>query len=329
MGASRLASSRRLASVSRPATPDSRDRVVVMSVHRARATTPSFPTHSSILRGGRARGVDAKRASPNTRALEHTSTFADAVAGEWIGHCASFDPRTGNASSLPSHLVPDAFREWGMEIKDWQSQCSTTPRADGNALYVKDARFVPVVGCEADASTVESYERDDIVVDEASIEEGGGYSACYEDEKGTETVTHCVVVPNATPAPIRVRMKHRADGFGVVRIWRESFDEPFSDGASLASSCGGNSATAKFAEYPPDAVDVVARVDAAFTLPTDAVALPAGIWFTLTANDTDGSYASTLGYAHEATGTHVVSVRARASASAESTASFERRVSNV
>ena len=81
MGASRLASSRRLASVSRPATPDSRDRVVVMSVHRARATTPSFPTHSSILRGGRARGVDAKRASPNTRALEHTSTFADAVAG--------------------------------------------------------------------------------------------------------------------------------------------------------------------------------------------------------------------------------------------------------
>ena len=111
---------------------------------RARATTPSFSTHSSILRGGRARGVDAKRASPNTRALDHTSTFADAVAGEWIGHCASFDPRTGNASSLPSHLVPDAFREWGMEIKDWQSQCSTTTRADGNALYVKDARFVLV-----------------------------------------------------------------------------------------------------------------------------------------------------------------------------------------
>ena len=49
----------------------------------------------------------------------------------------------------------------------------------------------------------------------------------------------------------------------------------------------------------------------------------------MTANDTDGSYASTLGYAHEATGTHVVSARARASAAAESTASFERRVSNV
>jgi hypothetical protein len=301
-----------------------------MSIHLARCTTraSSMMTMTTRPRVPTARRVDATRASSRTRALDHKSSessFADAVAGEWIGHCASFDPLTGDASSLPSHLIPDAFREWGMEVKDWQSQCSTTTRDDGT-LYVKDARFVPVVGCEADASTVESYERDTIVVASASTEAWGGYSACYEDEKGAETVTHCVVVADATPAPIRVRMKHRADGFGVVRIWREALDEPFCDGGSLASSCGGNSAVAKFAEYPPDAADVVARVDAAFTLPPNAIALPAGIWFTVTADETNGSYASTLGYAHEATGTHVISSRARATADeSAAVASLERR----
>ena len=210
-------------------------------------------------------------------------------------------------------MVPDAFREWGMDIKDWQSQCSTTVRdaASGTELYCKDARFVPVVGCEADASTVESFERDAIAIERVAVEAGarGGYSACYEDQKGVEIVQHCVV-NDALDPPIRVRMKHRADGCGAVRVWREAMDEPFCDGGSLASSCGGNSAVAKFAEYPRDAADVVARVDADFTLPTNATQLPVGIWFSIVVEE-DGSYASQLGYADEKTASHVASARAR------------------
>ena len=112
-----------------------------------------------------ARAIARRRHRTRARATTTTAevdAFAREISGEWIGHCASFDPISGEPSSLPSSMVPDAFREWGMDIKDWQSQCSTTVRdaASGTELYCKDARFVPVVGCEADASTVESFERD-------------------------------------------------------------------------------------------------------------------------------------------------------------------------
>lgn len=36
---------------------------------------------------------------------------------------ASFSP-AGAPQQLPEHYVPEAFREWGVELWDWQSQCS-------------------------------------------------------------------------------------------------------------------------------------------------------------------------------------------------------------
>lgn len=257
-----------------------------------------------------ARRVAVARATSFDPPAEALRALDAEVCFEWIGHYASFDARTGDAEPLPSYVVPSAFREWGVEVRDWQSQCSS--RVSGTRLYTKDARFVPVVGCEADASTVESREVDFIEINPRDVSEGS-YSACYVDQKGMETVTHCVVTRAGTEPRIRVRMKHRADGVGAVRIWREAIDDEFTDGGVLASSCGGCSSVAKFAEGPRDARDVVARVDPDFTLPENAVALPAGIWFTLSVSP-DGSYASELGYAHEPSKQHIRSARSRVGA---------------
>ena len=277
----------------------------------------------------RSRSIDRARSRSIARALTKLDPPASDLEGfdkeirfEWIGHTAAFDARTGEAEVLPSYVVPPAFAEWGVELTDWQSQCSTA--VSGRALYAKDARFVPVVGCEADASTVYDKEVDLISVDSMAIEEGC-YSAHYVDSKGHETVTHCVTTaPGTTEPRMRVRAKHRADGLGTVRIWREALDDEFTDGGVLASSCGGNSAVAKFAEGARDAFDVARRVDPSYDIPSDAVALPAGIWFRVVVNE-DGSYDSALGYAHEESKQHLVSARARAGADESSVdVSFHR-----
>lgn len=70
--------------------------------------------------------------------------------GEWEGITASFDAATGAPLPLPEHYVPDAFREWGVELFDWQSQCSSTVH-EGRALAATVRRLMPTVGCEADA----------------------------------------------------------------------------------------------------------------------------------------------------------------------------------
>lgn len=75
----------------------------------------------------------------------------------------------GAPQPLPDRYVPGAFREWGVELSDWQTQCSSlcgrpTPHAAGGAgpgpagpgsaprtLHHSIKRLMPTVGCEADA----------------------------------------------------------------------------------------------------------------------------------------------------------------------------------
>ena len=76
-------------------------------------------------------------------------SFADHVSGEWDGYGAEFS-RLGDPSELPSTVVPDAFREWEVQLYDWQTQC---PTIANEFLHYKLIRLLPTVGCEADAST--------------------------------------------------------------------------------------------------------------------------------------------------------------------------------
>lgn len=54
---------------------------------------------------------------------------------------------------LPEHYVPSAFREWNVELYDWQMQCSCI--AEANKFKYTLRRLFPTVGCEADAVAFE------------------------------------------------------------------------------------------------------------------------------------------------------------------------------
>jgi hypothetical protein len=146
----------------------------------ARAPRPSLAPR-------RSRGIvvaPAALAAPTATAAAASAedaarAFAAAVTGEWEGVTATFSP-SGDALELPERFVPQAFREWDMVPKDWQSQCSVPPLleaaaaaggAEGAAprhaasssspaaaaaaasppLRYASRRMMPTVGCEADA----------------------------------------------------------------------------------------------------------------------------------------------------------------------------------
>lgn len=45
-------------------------------------------------------------------------------AGEWEASTVTFSAN-GEPQELDPYYVPDAFRDWGLKLYDWQSQSST------------------------------------------------------------------------------------------------------------------------------------------------------------------------------------------------------------
>jgi hypothetical protein len=116
-----------------------------------------------LTRAPRLTITKARAAAPTTTAAAAASVAADTAAafcrtveGEWEGVTATFNP-AGDALDLPERFVPQAFRDWDMVPKDWQSQCSVPPpeqAAGGGGLPLlrfASRRMMPTVGCEADA----------------------------------------------------------------------------------------------------------------------------------------------------------------------------------
>jgi hypothetical protein len=61
----------------------------------------------------------------------------------------------GKAQLIPDRFVPPAFKEYGVDLVDWQSQCAMNVTVE-DGVYARELRFLPTQGCEADASTVET-----------------------------------------------------------------------------------------------------------------------------------------------------------------------------
>lgn len=56
---------------------------------------------------------------------------------------------------LPHLYVPDAYKEWGMEMYDWQTHCSMTVE---NARLIQTTRkLYTATGCECDSVASEEY----------------------------------------------------------------------------------------------------------------------------------------------------------------------------
>uniref|UniRef100_A0ACD5WRT8 Uncharacterized protein n=1 Tax=Avena sativa TaxID=4498 RepID=A0ACD5WRT8_AVESA len=136
------------------------------------------------------------------------AAFAARVSGEWDGFGAEFTV-AGDPVELPANVVPDAFRDWGVEVFDWQTQCPTlADPATPCALHYRLVRLLPTVGCEADAATVHtSHQRHASSASAFAYDgaAGGSYVAAWP--KGPATVLeveHCVVRPDNEEVRVRV-----------------------------------------------------------------------------------------------------------------------------
>ncbi|CAM0870178.1 unnamed protein product [Alopecurus aequalis] len=180
------------------------------SSHLLRLRTPTKPSSASARSSPPPRAISP--ATPATVATDGVQSdkwaeFAARVSGEWDGFGAEFTV-AGDPVELPANVVPDAFREWGVEVFDWQTQCPTladpaTPRA----LHYRLVRLLPTVGCEADAATVHTSHQRHASSAAAFAYDGARGSYVLAWPKGPATVLeveHCVVRPD--DAEVRVRV---------------------------------------------------------------------------------------------------------------------------
>lgn len=195
-------------------------------------------------------------------------SFANNVSGEWEGVTATFTPR-GEPEQLPEHYVPSAFREWGVELWDWQSQCSSTVSTDGSKqLKSTVRRLMPTVGCEADAIAFTEEQCGSSSSSSSSTLGGstpgstlliakrdGSYNTgprlWPQDEKVTTMqIEHCLVLPQEEKSSqLRFRVKivqNFKRAWTAGRPWRlvsidlhkEKYDGPYTGKRELAG-CGG------------------------------------------------------------------------------------------
>ena len=71
----------------------------------------------------RAVGGARRGAAANATAVEAASweALAGSLVGEWEGYKSDYT-MMGDQIALPEYFVPEAFAEWGMELKNWQIQ---------------------------------------------------------------------------------------------------------------------------------------------------------------------------------------------------------------
>ena len=264
--------------------------------------------------GPRQRGDACLTSASATATVD--ADFASAASGEWEGHRVYFDAG-GTKQPIPDQYVPPAFKEWGVELVDWQSQCAMSVSVE-RGVYARELRFLPTQGCEADASTVESsYERNlavDAVVPAPSDApvEAGSYSAETSVGDGDEravVVEHCLgfTFPGASGEDedkrCRVRVQQTmAPGsrttVATISAWKEYYYEEFKNAASLCASCGGPN---KWGESPnTDPADLTSEGwtgDDWAGLPSEgAVMLPQGLWCSAASDDVTGGFVLEAGW---------------------------------
>jgi hypothetical protein len=145
----------------------------------------------------------------------------------------------GEPVELPQNVVPEAYREWGMRVLDWQTQCPTlADPASPCALHYRLVRLLPTVGCEADAATVHtSHQRHAASASAFAYAAAGSYVAAWP--KGPAPVLeveHCVVRPDNREVRVRVVQtvalgkEARLRG---VKVFSEQWYGPFRNGEQL------------------------------------------------------------------------------------------------
>ncbi|KAK9825291.1 hypothetical protein WJX74_006524 [Apatococcus lobatus] len=176
------------------------------------------------------------------------SNFETGASGEWEGVTATFDP-SGRPLELPYHQVPAAFREWGVHVQDWQTQCSMS--ASGGSLTYRLRRLLPVAGCEEDSISFEEEYFTEIMphLHETSPSSvlPGSYALALRQPAAPGgqprlRMEHCFMV--AAEERLRIVQHAVLEGewrAGSIEVHHERKEGPFRHGAPLGG-CGASMA---------------------------------------------------------------------------------------
>ncbi|CAN6321623.1 unnamed protein product, partial [Urochloa humidicola] len=165
--------------------------------------------------------------------------FAARVSGEWDGFGADFTAG-GDPVELPENVVPEAYRDWGVQVFDWQTQCPTfADPATPCALHYRLVRLLPTVGCEADAATVHTSHRRHASSASAFAyaAAAGSYVAAWpRGPAPVLEVEHCVARPGN--AQVRVRVVQtvalgKEPRLRGIKVFSEQWYGPFRNGEQL------------------------------------------------------------------------------------------------
>eukprot|EP00889_Picochlorum_renovo_P000492 jgi/Picre1/27522/NNA_000489.t1 len=202
------------------------DRTCLSSAHRSgSSSTTTTTTSSSTNRRGilgptywsACHAVAADDCDAQSLSWE---AFAEQVSGEWDGVSVTFDPE-GCARELPEYYVPQAYRDWDVQLYDWQCQCSMTCDEEGVSCVTR--KLMPTVGCEADAIAFTEEARRDFGFDckNCVFEERGlatrSPGDAIADEKSFDCkAEHILTIGQGE----RIRMVHLLKRMGPEREWR-------------------------------------------------------------------------------------------------------------
>ncbi|KAG2430547.1 hypothetical protein HXX76_010067 [Chlamydomonas incerta] len=261
-----------------------------MSLSTLLSRTPASSAHvksssrARVLRGRASRIPFCARAvqSPEAAVTAHPaqqsydkvwSAFASKAQGEWEGITVTFEA-SGAAQPLPDRYVPGAYRDWGVELFDWQSQSSCTI-PQGRSLRNIFKRLMPTVGCEADAIAFVEEAADVWQADGGSavkpVTPDGGYLAAPAQLPaggGKVKLEGCVAAPGGKSRlrAVLTLMQHwesKQWQVAFVDLSRETWYGEFNGGVELSGCAGGGRPFAKDAATAPEVLAGAWRAEAA------------------------------------------------------------------
>lgn len=189
------------------------------------------------------RAVQDRVAPPSFESMEWKQ-FGERMSGEWDGVSVTFDA-DGQPRQLPEYYVPQAYRDWDVQLYDWQCQCSMLCDEEGMKCVTR--KLMPTVGCEADAIAFTeekgSSSWESSVVTEHGLATKGPGDAVSRVDMFDCTAEH--IIPLEEDA-MRIRIVHLLKRMGPERQWRvqgiemfvEKKDGPYTGRRELAG-CGG------------------------------------------------------------------------------------------
>lgn len=164
---------------------------------------------------------DVVQESSNGQASSVWKDFARHVSGEWDGYGAEFTAK-GKPIELPEVVVPEAFREWEVQVYDWQTQCPTLAEEDSISLIYKSIKLLPTVGCEADAASRHSVEEKKIGGNDNHVSFFGFHSSgCYIAVWPTRIPMKEICMPSIEES---IQMKERCNTIEIEHCLTEGMN---------------------------------------------------------------------------------------------------------